>query len=43
MGDLFTQIVLMAMFGIGICIILPEFVFKAIEYLLNFFRKHRNI
>jgi hypothetical protein len=43
MENMFTQIILMAVFGIGMCIVLPEFVFKTIERLCNFFRKHKNI
>lgn len=43
MGNMFTQMILTAMFGTGICVVLPEFVFKAVERLRHFFRKHRNI
>lgn len=43
MENMFTQIVLTAMFGIVLCVVLPEIIFKAVEQLLNFFRKHRNI
>ena len=43
MENMFTQIVLTAVFGIGMCVILPEFVFKAVERIRNFLRKHNNI
>jgi len=43
MKNMFTQIVLTAVFGIGMCVILPECIFKAIERVRNFFRKHKNI
>jgi len=43
MDNMFTQIVLMAMFGIVICVALPELLFKAVRQLFNFIRKHRGI